>query len=260
MQNKIRDYIEDVLALVPADSATLNRLRNDLGAHISDAAQHQGTDAALLSMGSPGDLAKSINDGLFGDEQPRIGELLHGHIAQRQATGYEFKSQATLFGLPLVHINLSHGAHPAGRPRRAKGIIAIGDIATGGVALGGIAAGVVAVGGVGIGLLSLGGVALGLFFALGGCAIGQLAIGGCALGVHAIGGAAVGLQVAVGGVANAPAAIGGHATGEHVISGINGQLQSWQLSSQDVGTLLRTAHPNMPQWIISAYEYFAGLV
>lgn len=43
--------------------------------------------------------------------------------------GYEYKSKHTLLGLPLVHINCGYGL------RRAKGVIAIGNIATGIVAL-----------------------------------------------------------------------------------------------------------------------------
>ncbi len=59
---------------------------------------------------------------------------------------YEYKSKKTLFGLPLVHIHLGFGFC------RAKGIIAIGNIATGFVALasniaaGGFANGHIAVG------------------------------------------------------------------------------------------------------------------
>ena len=59
---------------------------------------------------------------------------------------YEYKSKRTLFGIPLVHINL-------GRNRWARGIIAIGGIATGVVALGGVAFGLLTLGGVSIGLL-----------------------------------------------------------------------------------------------------------
>ena len=69
--------------------------------------------------------------------------------------GYEYKSKHTLFGLPLVHINCGYGL------RRAKGVIAIGNIATGIVALGGFGVGVVSFCGIGVGLLSLGGLALG---------------------------------------------------------------------------------------------------
>jgi len=38
---------------------------------------------------------------------------------------YEYKSESIVFGLPLVHIHIGFGA------KRAKGIIAIGNIATG---------------------------------------------------------------------------------------------------------------------------------
>src|SRR5512139_3330034 len=51
---------------------------------------------------------------------------------------YEYKSQAELFGLPLIHI--AQGIDPkTGAPRVAKGIIAIGNIAVGVIALGGLA-------------------------------------------------------------------------------------------------------------------------
>ena len=64
--------------------------------------------------------------------------------------GYEYKSARTLFGLPLVHINLrSHGAG------WARGIIAVGNFATGVVSLGGTSLGVLSLGGISIGLLAL---------------------------------------------------------------------------------------------------------
>ena len=85
--------------------------------------------------------------------------------------GYEYKSKHTLLGLPLVHINCGYGL------RRAKGVIAIGNIATGIVALGGFGVGVVSFCGIGVGLLSLGGLALG-GFAVGGVAVGLVAAGG----------------------------------------------------------------------------------
>jgi tRNA A-37 threonylcarbamoyl transferase component Bud32 len=117
--------------------------------------------------------------------------------------GYEYRSKATLFGWPLVHI--ATGIDPmTGRKRIAKGIIAIGDVAIGGLALGGCAFGVIPVGGVAIGLFSIGGVAIGLLVAFGGAAIGGLAVGGAALGVIAVGGAAVGYY-----------ATGGEAYGVH---------------------------------------------
>ncbi|MEQ8203819.1 MAG: zinc ribbon domain-containing protein, partial [Smithellaceae bacterium] len=43
--------------------------------------------------------------------------------------GFEYKSKATLFGLPLLHISFKYT--PARRPVPAKGIIAIGQFACG---------------------------------------------------------------------------------------------------------------------------------
>jgi len=83
----------------------------------------------------------------------------------------------------------------------AKGIFAVGDIATGLVALGGIARGGLAVGGLSIGLFTVGGVSLGVLLAAGGLAIGGLALGGGALGGAAVGGGAVGRYACGGGVA-----------------------------------------------------------
>ena len=92
--------------------------------------------------------------------------------------GYEYKSKHTLFGLPLVHINCGYGL------RRAKGVIAIGNIATGIVALGGFGVGVVSFCGIGVGLLSLGGLALG-GFAVGGVAVGGAAAAPVSVGANA---------------------------------------------------------------------------
>lgn len=85
---------------------------------------------------------------------------------------YEYKSRRTLFGLPLVHIHFG-----GRRVCRAKGIIAIGDIATGLFAIGGIAAGLISLGGLSAGLLALGGLAIGMF-AAGGMGLGLLAAAG----------------------------------------------------------------------------------
>jgi tRNA A-37 threonylcarbamoyl transferase component Bud32 len=120
--------------------------------------------------------------------------------------GHEFRSKTMLFGLPLVHI--ASGVDPrTGRPRVAKGIIAIGDRAVGGVAIGGGAVGGIAIGGAAIGLVSLGGLSIGILTAIGGMAIGGLAFGGGALGPVAIGGMAIGWY-----------AFGGEAFGMHVLS------------------------------------------
>ncbi|MDD5349786.1 MAG: serine/threonine-protein kinase, partial [Chthoniobacteraceae bacterium] len=115
-----------------------------------------------------------------------------------------YRSKATLFGLPLVHI--TQGTDPnTGRKLVARGIIAIGDIAQGviaiggcamgGIALGGAAFGVFSVGGLALGLWAFAGLALGLISAWGGFALAPIAMGGTAMGYFANGGRAWGMHV-----------------------------------------------------------------
>ena len=85
----------------------------------------------------------------------------------------------------------------------AKGIFALGDMATGVVAVGGLARGAIAFGGLAVGLLSLGGLSIGVLAAAGGLAIGSLAFGGGAAGGVAIGGGAIGYYACGGGAGGA---------------------------------------------------------
>jgi hypothetical protein len=141
------------------------------------------------------------------------GEFLNGKPGMAQAAsllraagmptrlrfglGYEYKSSLAIFGLPLVHI--ASGVDETGRPRVARGIIALGNIAVGVLAFGGIALGGLTFGGMSVGLVCIGGLA-----------VGGIALGGLAVGVlFAAGGMAVSLGYAVGGGALAPCAFGG---------------------------------------------------
>jgi predicted Ser/Thr protein kinase len=130
-----------------------------------------------------------------------ILDKLPPHV--RRAMGYEYKSKAKIFGLPLVHV--AHGVDPAtGKVRvakgfvavggRARGIFALGGQATGVVAFGGVALGIFALGGCGIGLFSFCGVSIGLLFASGGMAFGSTAMGGMAVGYYALGGMSFGVH------------------------------------------------------------------
>jgi hypothetical protein len=115
------------------------------------------------------------------------------------AYGYEYKSEAEIFGLPLLHIASGYDPQTL-RPRVAKGIIAIGNIAMGVFALGGLALGGFSIGGVSLGLLAFGGMA-----------VGGIAIGGGAVGlVGALGGLAISGGFALGGLALAPYYLGGN--------------------------------------------------
>lgn len=152
---------------------------------------------------------------------PQVPTVIHHYY--HEGWHYEYKSERTLFGLPLVHINFGRRDH------WARGIIAIGNIATGFVALGGVAVGLLSLGGVSIGLLlalgvvsfggiAIGGVALGLLMAWGGVAASfWLAVGGCAAGgSYAAGGVAAADKVAVGGVVAGKLAIGVKADGVQI--------------------------------------------
>lgn len=104
--------------------------------------------------------------------------------------GYEYKSRATIWGMPLIHI--AQGFTPEGRMRVAKGFIAIGNVAVGVLAIGGAAVGIFTIAGAGLGVLCMAGLALGLFCGVGGMAVGYIAIGGIAIGVYAVGGLCIG--------------------------------------------------------------------
>ncbi|HEX4385164.1 MAG TPA: sigma-70 family RNA polymerase sigma factor [Myxococcales bacterium] len=125
---------------------------------------------------------------------------------------FEYKSKATLFGLPLVHIRLAPPAVDAGP---ARGIVAVGDRAIGVFALGEQAAGFFSVGAVSVGVIAVGGASFGLI-SLGGFALGAFAFAGAAMGFWASGGLALGWHAAVGGLAAArDLAAGGLALATH---------------------------------------------
>ncbi len=108
----------------------------------------------------------------------------------------EFRSHSEYFGLPFIHY--TRGICPeTGRRIVAKGVIAIGRIATGGIALGQLSAGVIAFGQAGIGLIfcfaqasaglySAGQLALGVIFGVGQFACGITAVGQFAVGKYVL--------------------------------------------------------------------------
>lgn len=116
---------------------------------------------------------------------------------------YEYKSKASIFGIPLIHINLGRES------KTAKGIIAIGNKAYGLIAIGLFALGLISIGGLCIGIVSIGLVSLSIFglasiisiavVANGVIAIGVIAQGVVAVGSFAFGPIAFGKWLAVGG-------------------------------------------------------------
>ncbi|MGC8907604.1 MAG: hypothetical protein ACP5M0_09185 [Desulfomonilaceae bacterium] len=98
--------------------------------------------------------------------------------------GFEWKTQRTLFGLPLVCI--AFGRDEKGKIRVARGVVAVGQVAIGAVAIGQFGVGVIFSCGQAVcGLFALGQLAAG-FGAVGQVALGYLALGQIALGVYAM--------------------------------------------------------------------------
>lgn len=178
---KKEKYINDILKNIHTDNKTKLRIREDLEQRIEMAEENDPYFDVVADVGHPEEVAKEFMENLD------IKDTVMVNIGLTTSLNpYEYRSKATLFGLPLVHINTG-GRY---QTKQAKGIIAIGDIAMGVVSFGGISYGVVAIGGIGIGVVSLGGVA-----------IGAVALGGVAVGIIALGGVAIGLSKVFGGLA-----------------------------------------------------------
>ncbi|MFH1748964.1 MAG: hypothetical protein ABIG44_18175 [Planctomycetota bacterium] len=142
--------------------------------------------------------------------------------------GRRWQSKTKIFGWPLVHI--AQGPHGEEKIGKARGVIAIGDVAVGGVAIGGMSFGVVAIGGLSVGLVSIAGLAIGLL-ALGGLAIGGAAVGGGAVGGIVAGGGAIG-YVAMGGGAVGYYVQAGGGFGVHVMDGSGRDAEAVRFFSQ----------------------------
>ena len=169
---------------------------------------------------------------------------------------YEYRSKRTLWGLPLVHINLGPGL------RRAKGIIAVGTVAQGIVAVGCVSLGVVAVGCVSVGLITLACLTVGLLLsmgcsavggiALGGVAVGWFAVGGVALGEYAIGGYAQAARIAAGGFARGAVAIG-----DETVGAVEFSIHQF-VPRQAFYQAVRGQFPRIWQWIVDLFYACLG--
>jgi transcriptional regulator with XRE-family HTH domain len=174
-------------------------------------------------------------------------------VLSTRPLNYEYKSKRTLFGLPLVHINVGMGM------RRAKGIIAIGTIAKGIVAFGGVSVGVISFGAVSLGLIALGALGLGIVasgavavgaLAFGGIAFGIVAFGGLSFGVYALGGYASALRIAMGGYARGHIAIGDAAHGDLVWNNINELTKADYAAIKDA---ILQSYPRIWRWLLNIF-------
>ena len=167
---------------------------------------------------------------------------------------YEYKSKIKIKGIPLVHINIGFGI------RKAKGIIAIGNIAQGVLAIGGLAMGLLALGGVPLGLISLGGIAIALLLACGGLALAPVAIGGVAIGIISIGGLAIGIYSFGGAALASNIGVGGYASG-HIAIGeqVSGDIifkTTQELSKENIVNIVLQEFPKIPRILLNLIKMF----
>ena len=195
-------------------------------------------------------LAFVFMDSIYENKSEFFDELLSdiSENAKYLKPTYEYKSQATVFGIPLVHIKVNR----YGRPTRSKGIISISTIPVGVVSIGAIPIGIISIGGLALGVIAFGGLAFGLLLALGGVAAGTAAFGGVAVGLGAFGGVSLG-KIAVGGVAAGTVAIGYEADGDHVLK----VSQLTPGTGAEAAAMIRAAFPELPDWIV---RLFSGIV
>lgn len=169
---------------------------------------------------------------------------------------YEYKSKRNLFGLPLVHINFGWGI------KKAKGIIAIGNSATGFIALGIIAKGLLSLGVLSLGIIGIGCVALGLLLSVGSFSIGTFAIGAVAFGVFTLGSLSIGMfsvgscsiasHIAIGAYARGHIAIGNVAKGVRTFIDASPKGENYSMIDIDaVKKVIYEEYPRIWHWVVN---------
>lgn len=208
------------------------------------------------------------------ETQQRLLERLEKLEAEKKdmVREFEYKSEKTLFGLPLVHIHtkyykdfllISTGASHfsgLGIGTKAKGILAIGNNACGMISIGLISRGLISLGIYSIGGFSLGIISLGLLSAgivsLGGLAVGVVAIGAIAAGVSAIGIYATGCAALAKEAATGVSAAAHTAIGSQDAKGTVTMLTDHLTTREMAADFLRTNHPKAPEWILKIMTLF----
>ena len=175
---------------------------------------------------------------------------------------YEYKSERTINGLPLVHINIGFGA------KKAKGIIAIGNIAQGVLSIGLLSMGFISIGLLSLGVVSIGLLAVGLLVAIGSMSVGAFSIGAVAIGVFTLGAVSIGVysvgalavasRVAVGDHAYAPIAIGRVAEGVKTFIDTSPARDFSAIDGEEVRQAILAEFPNTRDWILRWITRFLG--
>lgn len=256
MRNKFENYADKVVRLVGCNKATGKKIKEDIYNTLMEKQTESGISDPYELMGVAEEVAKEFRENLNElDEVSELGTDDYGKCRYRNSYiriyDYEYKSKTKLFGLPLVHIVGGIG----GRPRLAKGIIAIGPAAVGVVALGAVSMGVLSLGGISLALLlALGGVSISAYAALGGVAISY---------VISFGGLAIAKHIAVGGMAIADIAIGGYAKGVIAVCQDNGSAQYLfrePVNYKEVMDTINKVYPDLKGFKLSVLKTILGFM
>ena len=226
-----------------------------------------GVSTDYLLKESEEQMTKSVNANVSHENYKDFGKSGHAQqvIIQRQTFEYEYKSQKSWRGLPLVHIHIGI------KPVRAKGVIAIGNIAQGIIAIGIVGMGVITLAVVGVGLLlaigsiAVGGIALGSLavgiIAMGALCVGIFTMGAAAVGQFSYGALAIGSQIAIGDVAR-----GGIALGDSEAHGVFFEAVRAADGSFDYEGMIRAIDANVAeywhiftQWMKAIIRMLAGV-
>lgn len=209
-------------------------------------------------------------DELAGKEPERLEakgqEAAQEHPKAKRRLHYEYRSKKEVKGVPLVHVNIGLGFY------KAKGILAIGNLASGVVSMGLLSMGIFSLGWLTLGVFALGILSLGVFsfgavaaglaafggialggIAFGGVAIGYFASGGLAVGVYSMGGCAIAERIAMGGYASGHIAIGDETSGEFCFSNISDLPSSAWVEIRET---IRREYPNLPEFLVKIFSAF----
>lgn len=169
------------------------------------------------------------------------------NLNSRWTIEHEYKSKATLFGIPFIHVNLGRGL------KKAKGIIAVGNISCGIISIGFMSFGILSMGFMSIGLISLALLAIGFLlavgvislgiFSIGVISIGIYSLGALAIGKYAVGAYAIGLDIAIGDFARGNIAIGNKREGMYKLP--------LNAPAEQVKDLIKQEYPNLTEDFIN---------
>lgn len=255
----------------------LQKLRKDKGISQEELAEMLGVSRQAISKWESGQTYPETDklitiseifgvtvDSLLKDSevQEDRGNTVSAPYWQRRGTYYEYKSKRTVYGLPLVHVHIGFGM------KRAKGIIAIGNVAQGVISIGIFAIGLLSLGCISLGLIGIGALTLGLLFALGSVAIGAISVGAIAIGivsvgalsfgVYSIGALAAASRVAVGDQAYAQIAVGRVARGAQTFIDTSSARDFSTINAEQVKMAIQREFPNTWNWVINWLTWFLG--